>query len=176
MRRPNVIGPKGQDRQEAAEERSQNGGASIRLPRAFFCCKPITTQISLVQPVVLTRPTSLPDTHARQHKAVLISRGGRPSPGDNAGAFFESKRFAIWLRWAHAHGNRGGLEACPRRWGEMQSISDAKRDAAECRCVAAAATNPQAAWQLLVIAEAWDKVIRAYEREHRSDPRLAPLW
>jgi hypothetical protein len=59
----------------------------------------------------------------------------------------------------------------------MQNISDAKRDAAECRRMAAAATatNPQAAWQLLVIAEAWDKVIRAYEREHRPDPRVAPL-
>jgi hypothetical protein len=44
------------------------------------------------------------------------------------------------------------------------SISDSKRDAAECRRVAAAETNPDVARQLHLIADAWDKVIREYER------------
>jgi hypothetical protein len=50
----------------------------------------------------------------------------------------------------------------------MHDISESKRDAAECRRTAAAATNPVVARQLLVIAEAWDKVIREYEREMLS--------
>ena len=46
----------------------------------------------------------------------------------------------------------------------MHNISDSKRDAAECRRAAAAETNPDVARQLLLIADAWDKVIREYER------------
>jgi hypothetical protein len=50
----------------------------------------------------------------------------------------------------------------------MHNISDSKRDAAECRRMAAAETNPIVAGQLLVIADAWDKVIREYERVKSS--------
>jgi hypothetical protein len=46
---------------------------------------------------------------------------------------------------------------------KMTDISDAKRDAAECRRAAAAETNPDVAGQLLSIADAWDKVIRAHD-------------
>jgi hypothetical protein len=45
----------------------------------------------------------------------------------------------------------------------MPDISDSKRDAAECRRIAEAETNPNVAKQLLLIADAWDKVIRAYD-------------
>jgi hypothetical protein len=45
----------------------------------------------------------------------------------------------------------------------MHNIFDSKRDAAECRRVAAAHTNPDVARQLLLIADAWDKVLRAYD-------------
>jgi hypothetical protein len=45
----------------------------------------------------------------------------------------------------------------------MPDISDAKRDAAECRRIAEAETNPNVAGQLLLIADAWDKVIRAHD-------------
>jgi hypothetical protein len=50
----------------------------------------------------------------------------------------------------------------------MHNISDSKRDAAECRRVAAAETNPVVARQLLLIADAWDKVISEYERQKPS--------
>ena len=52
----------------------------------------------------------------------------------------------------------------PYRGRKMHNISDSKRDAAECRRAAAAETNPDVARQLLLIADAWDKVIREYER------------
>ena len=56
----------------------------------------------------------------------------------------------------------------------MSDISDAKRDAAECRRLAAAETNPNIAEQLHLIADAWDKVIRAHDenvqRLTRPDP------
>jgi hypothetical protein len=45
----------------------------------------------------------------------------------------------------------------------MHNISDSKRDAAECRRVAATETNPDVARQLFLIADAWDRVIRAYD-------------
>ncbi|MGB6662160.1 MAG: hypothetical protein WBE48_22735 [Xanthobacteraceae bacterium] len=45
----------------------------------------------------------------------------------------------------------------------MSDISDAKREAAECRRAAAAETNPNIARQLFLIADAWDRVIRAHE-------------
>jgi hypothetical protein len=46
-------------------------------------------------------------------------------------------------------------------------LDDAKRDAAECRRSAAAETNPNVAGQLLAIADAWDKVIRAHDEDMR---------
>lgn len=46
-------------------------------------------------------------------------------------------------------------------------LDDAKRDAAECRRSAAAETNPDVAGQLLAIADAWDKVIRAHDEDMR---------
>jgi hypothetical protein len=56
----------------------------------------------------------------------------------------------------------------------MSDISDAKRDAAECRRLAATETNPNIAEQLHLIADAWDKVIRAHDenvqRLTRPDP------
>jgi hypothetical protein len=45
----------------------------------------------------------------------------------------------------------------------MIDIADAKRDAAECRRAATVETNPNVAIQLFLIADACDKVIRAYE-------------
>jgi hypothetical protein len=49
----------------------------------------------------------------------------------------------------------------------MTDISDAKREAAECRRAAAVETNRNVAMQLLLIADACDKVIRAYEENLR---------
>ena len=49
----------------------------------------------------------------------------------------------------------------------MPNILEAKRDAAECRRSAAAETNPNVAGQLLAIADAWDKVIRAHDEDLR---------
>ena len=46
-------------------------------------------------------------------------------------------------------------------------LDDAKRDAAECRRSAAAETDPNVAGQLLAIADAWDKVIRAHDEDMR---------
>jgi hypothetical protein len=46
---------------------------------------------------------------------------------------------------------------------KMTDISDAKRDAAECRRAAAAEADPNVAGQLLSIADAWDRVIRAHD-------------
>ncbi len=57
----------------------------------------------------------------------------------------------------------------------MQDISDAKRDAAECRRSAAAETNPHVVKQLLMIADAWDKVIRAHEENMERSTRDASL-
>jgi hypothetical protein len=45
----------------------------------------------------------------------------------------------------------------------MPDIANARRNAAECRRIAAAETNPTVASQLLVIADAWDKVIHAHD-------------
>ena len=45
----------------------------------------------------------------------------------------------------------------------MNNFSDAKREAAECRRDATAETNPTIARQLFLIADAWDRVIRAHE-------------
>jgi hypothetical protein len=45
----------------------------------------------------------------------------------------------------------------------VPDISDAKRDAAECRRLAEAEANPNVAVQLLLIADAWDKVIHAHD-------------
>jgi hypothetical protein len=53
----------------------------------------------------------------------------------------------------------------------MSSFSDAKRDAAECRRAAAAETNPTIARQLFLIADAWDRVIRAHEENVRRRTR-----
>jgi hypothetical protein len=53
----------------------------------------------------------------------------------------------------------------------MLGISGAKRDAAECRRSAAAETNPSVARQLLVIADAWDKVIRAHDENMQRSAR-----
>jgi hypothetical protein len=53
----------------------------------------------------------------------------------------------------------------------MADISDAKRDAAECRRAAAAAINPNVAGQLLLIADAWDKVIRAHDENMQRKTR-----
>ena len=50
----------------------------------------------------------------------------------------------------------------------MRDISDAKRAAAECRRAAVAETNTKIAGQLLLIADAWDRVIHAHEENmHR---------
>ena len=50
----------------------------------------------------------------------------------------------------------------------MSDISDAKRQAAECRRAAAAETDPDIAKQLFLIADACDRVIRAHEENtHR---------
>jgi hypothetical protein len=57
----------------------------------------------------------------------------------------------------------------------MADISDAKRDAAECRRIAAAETNPNVAGQLLSIADAWDRVIRAHEEDVQRLTREALL-
>jgi hypothetical protein len=46
-------------------------------------------------------------------------------------------------------------------------LDDAKRDAAECRRSAATETNANVAGQLLAIADAWDKVIRAHDEDVR---------
>ena len=46
-------------------------------------------------------------------------------------------------------------------------LDDAKRDAAECRRSAAAETNASVAGQLLAIADAWDRVIRAHDEDMR---------
>lgn len=48
-------------------------------------------------------------------------------------------------------------------WRAMSNFSDAKREAAECRRAATAETNPAIARQLFLIADAWDRVIRAHE-------------
>jgi hypothetical protein len=47
------------------------------------------------------------------------------------------------------------------------ALDKAKRDAAECRRSAAAETNAIVAGQLLAIADAWDKVIRAHDEDMR---------
>jgi hypothetical protein len=52
-------------------------------------------------------------------------------------------------------------------------LDDAKRDAAECRRSAAAEANPNVAGQLLAIADAWDKVIRAHDEDMRRSAREA---
>jgi hypothetical protein len=49
----------------------------------------------------------------------------------------------------------------------MHNISDSKRDAAECRRAAIAETNLDVARQLFLIADAWDKVIRAYDENRQ---------
>jgi hypothetical protein len=46
-------------------------------------------------------------------------------------------------------------------------LDDAKRDAAECRRSGEAETNANVAGQLLAIADAWDKVIRAHDGDMR---------
>lgn len=46
-------------------------------------------------------------------------------------------------------------------------LGDAKRDAAQCRRSAAAETDPNVAGQLLAIADAWDRVIRAHDEDMR---------
>ncbi|MGA8323949.1 MAG: hypothetical protein WB774_24750 [Xanthobacteraceae bacterium] len=53
----------------------------------------------------------------------------------------------------------------------MSDISDAKREANECRRAAAAQSNPDVARQLFLIADAWDKVIRAHEENVRRSGR-----
>jgi hypothetical protein len=63
----------------------------------------------------------------------------------------------------------------------MPDILGAKRDAAECRRSAAAETNPSAARQLLMIADAWDKVIRAHDEDmlratHETLLTVAAQW
>jgi hypothetical protein len=49
----------------------------------------------------------------------------------------------------------------------MSDISNANREAADCRRAAAAETNPNIARQLFLIADAWDRVIRAHEENMR---------
>jgi hypothetical protein len=51
------------------------------------------------------------------------------------------------------------------------ALDDAKRDAAECRRSAAAETDPNVASQLLAIADAWDRVIRAHDEDMRRSAR-----
>lgn len=50
---------------------------------------------------------------------------------------------------------------------KLSGISDAKREAAECRRAGVAETNPNVSRQLLLIADAWDTVIRAHEENVR---------
>jgi len=56
----------------------------------------------------------------------------------------------------------------------MIDILDAKRDAAECRRIAAAETNPNVAEQLFLIADAWDKVILAHDKNLQRLTRPDP--
>ena len=63
----------------------------------------------------------------------------------------------------------------------MPNILDARRDAAECRRIANAETNPNVAGQLLSIADAWDKVIRAHDENvqrltRETALRVAVRW